>query len=49
MPTLEEARVLRSAARILRSRSTRPDGIGMRVLCILLEDQADKIEKEASS
>lgn len=41
---LHNAETLRMAAAILRGRSSKPDGLGMRVLCKILRDQADKIE-----
>jgi hypothetical protein len=43
---LTDAEVLRYAANLLRARSRKPNGIGMRVLYKMLEDQATKIDRE---
>lgn len=42
-----DADTLRLAAKIMRGRSSKPDGLAMRVLCRLLNDQADQIARGA--
>jgi hypothetical protein len=44
--TLRDADVLRDAARVLRQRSKKPDGVGMRILQRVLIDTARDIEAE---
>ncbi len=44
---MTDSDILRCAALILKSRSTRPNGLWMRVFCRVLYDTAEKMEVTA--